>query len=266
MLYKECTISQEELFHVTEHGHYYVNPYYGCSEACPYCYWTAIPGWEGQITARTNIVSIFDQVMETWDKNKRICFGSYCNPYESIERDHRLTRGLLEVAKKRGVFFALMTSSDIILDDAALIASMKEQAVLVFELSRIERLVTFQKTGKHPVLDAANAFAEMGVTVMATLSPYLKGITDVEAILVRLDPRISVYLGQIDFETNPSTAGRLLEAVKQFQEEDVPYCRWLMEGNNAKSEFEELMDKYRDHAQVRRFPLDIQYDDCLGGV
>lgn len=58
MIYQECNVTAEELFHVTEHGHEYVNPYFGCSEGCPYCYWTSIPGWEGQISVRVNAVDV----------------------------------------------------------------------------------------------------------------------------------------------------------------------------------------------------------------
>ena len=266
MLYKESFISEDELFHITDGGHYYVNPYYGCSEACPYCYWTAIPGWEGQITVRTNVVEVLDHAMATWNTKRRVCIGSFCNPYESIEQKYRLTRGLLEVVKKRGIYFALMTSSDNILDDAALVASMSKQAIIVFELSRIKRLVDFQQTGIHPVLDAANRLAEMGVVVMATLSPYLKGITDVDAILNSLNPQIPLYLGDIDFKTNPTTASRLLSAISIHKKECLSYCQWLLEGDNAINEFKELMYKYRDNPRVRTFPLDIPYEDCARRV
>lgn len=75
MYLQERIISEDELFEITAHDHYYVNPYFGCSEGCPYCYWTSIPGWEGQITARINIAAVFAERMKSWDKTKRVCFA-----------------------------------------------------------------------------------------------------------------------------------------------------------------------------------------------
>ena len=262
MILQEGYISEESLFEITAHDHYYVNPYYGCSEGCPYCYWTSIPGWEGQITARVNIVDVFKSRMKSWDKTKRICFGSFCNPYESIERDYRLTRGLLQVCKDEKIHFMLTTSSSLIVDDIDLIESMKEQAIIVFELSRIDRLVRFEKGGFHDVLAAANAFHRKGIKVIATLSPYLKGITDTNKILHELDNEIPLYLGALDLHTNWTTAGRLLPQIYQYKPELLDHYGWVIKGNNAEVEFEEYMQQFNLNHRVKRFPLNIQYENC----
>ena len=265
MIYQECNVTAEELFHVTEHGHEYVNPYFGCSEGCPFCYWTSIPGWEGQISVRVNAVDVLKTKLPGWDKRRRLCIGSYCNPYEEVERKYRLTRGILEALREYHIPFVLMTSSEFILDDAELIASMKENATIVFELCRIRRLVIFQETGSHPVLDAANRLARMGVPVLATLSPYLKGITDVEAVLEYLDERIPLYLGELDLETNRTVAARLLPAVKIYREAYLQHYLWDIQDGHAKMEFEEIMKEYEGNPRIRRFPLDISYENNEGG-
>ena len=263
MILQEKTISQNELFEVSAHEHYYVNPYFGCSEKCPYCYWTSVPGWEGQITARVNIVEVFAERMRSWDKTKRICFGSYCNPYEFLERDYRLTRGLLQVCKEQRIHFLLTTSSSLIAEDIDLIASMKEQAVIVFELSRIDRLVRFEKAGFHDVIEAANAFHKRGIKVLATLSPYLKGITDANQILKELSPGIPLYIGSLDLQTNWTTAGRLLPEIYRYKPELLDHYGWVIQGNHAETEFEAYMQQFAFNHRVKRFPLDIQYENCV---
>lgn len=263
MYLQERFISEDELFEITAHNHYYVNPYFGCSEGCPYCYWTSIPGWEGQITARINIAAVFAERMKSWDKTKRVCFGSYCNPYEGIEKEYRLTRDLLKVCKDQKIHFMLTTSSSLIVDDIDLIASMKDQAIIVFELSRIDRLVRFEKGGFHDVLDAANAFYKRGVKVLATLSPYLKGITDANKILGKLHSGIPLYLGALDLQTNWTTAGRLLPEIFQYKPELLDYYGWVIKDNNAEIEFENYMQQFAMNPRVKRFPLDIQYENCV---
>lgn len=259
MKYRETTICEEELLEVTAHGHYYVNPYFGCSEGCPHCYWTNLPGWEGQITIRRNIVEVFARRMRTWDKGKRICIGSYCNPYEAIESRWRLTRGLLEVCREEGVPFLLSTSSEVILEDLELIAGMKEQAVVVMELARIPRLLDFARTGVHPAIDAANVLRRRGVTVLATASPYLAGITDVDRLLGALDGDIPLYLGPLDLDTNWTTAARLLPQIYEHKPELLDHYGWVIREGHAREEFEAVLRRYAGEPRVKTFPLEVEY-------
>lgn len=262
MVLREKILSDDELLTLSSDNHYCVNPYFGCSELCPDSKWTLLPGWEGQITARVNVVDIFRSRMRTWDRSKRIVIGSFCDPYEHIERDYRLTRGLLQVCKEQKIHFVLSTSSAMIVDDIDLLVSMKNQAVVIFELSHIDRLVRYEKCGFHDVIAAANALHRKGIKVIATLAPYLKGITDANKILSDLDNGILLYIAPLDLSTNWTAAGRLLPEIYRYKPELLDHYGWVIKGNNAEVEFEEYMQQFNLNHRVKRFPLNIQYENC----
>lgn len=259
MILNERKIIKQNLFHITEHGHYYLNPYFGCSEGCAQCYWPMIEGWEGQITAWTNIGEIFNDVAQTWDKSKRICFGSLCNPYESIEEQYGLMRELLTIARNNQIPVAVMTSSSLIVRDMDILLSMKDTAVIVFELARISRMTAFKHNGVHDVMDAANVYAKSGFKVMATVSPYLPQITDMEQILTYLDKSIEIYVGELDLKTNPMTEERLNAEIQQYQPELCGLYNHLIGGSYDQC-YLKMVDKYVDGNRVKKFPLDIMYE------
>lgn len=257
MLYQERNIAEEALFHITAHGHYYLNPYFGCSENCAQCYWPEIPGWSGQITAWVNIPDIFETHAAAWDPSRRIYLGSYCNPYEQIETKYGLTRKLLEIILHYKIPYAIMTSSALIQRDFDLLSTMPEKGVLVFELSRVRRLTQYRKSGRHDVLDVANQFAASGFRVLATVSPYLPEITDLDRLLCDLDTRIALYLGPLDLVTSPHTRQRLHAEVAAYRPELCSFYDTLLRGDQYDVLYHRLLQQYKGESRIRQFPLDI---------
>ena len=86
-----------------------------------------------------------------------------------------------------------------------------------------------------------------------------------EAVLEYLDERIPLYLGELDLETNRTVAARLLPAVKIYREAYLQHYLWVIQDGHAKMEFEEIMKEYEGNPRIRRFPLDISYENNEGG-
>ena len=252
---REVRVTQAELLHITEHGHCYVNPYYGCSEGCPFCYWNDLPGWAGNIQVRVNAPEILDEYLANRACGGRIYIGSYCNPYEDVEKTYRITRSMLQVLKRHHAGFTLMTSSQGVVQDLPLLAGLGEKCTIVFELSRIERMLAFQKTGRHPVLDAANLLFHQGITVWTTLSPYLHGITDLEAVLDVLDEGIPVYTGPLDVLPGTAMYNRFMDRIEKCAPWSLAYYQTLIRQGRIQREFEKTVRGFDGVARLKRFPL-----------
>ena len=111
---------------INEYGQPYVNPYFGCTAGCPFCYWLSIPGWEGKVDIRLNIAEQLDRYCREREAERpRLYMGSYCDPYmEEAEAEYQLTRRCLEVAARRRFPLTLCTSarSELILRDVDLLS------------------------------------------------------------------------------------------------------------------------------------------------
>lgn len=257
MLMVEKTIEANELIHVTSHNHHYVNPYYGCSEGCPYCYWADIPGWSGKIDIRVNAPQLFEEYTRNWNTEKIIYIGSCCNPYEDIEQKYRLTRKMLITLKDRKIKFLLTTSTNRVLNDVDLLLEMKDQAIIVFELCRINRIKNFNATGFHEAIVAANALAAAGITVWATLGPILPGITNLGKILERLNKEIPVYVSPMDAVPGSPMHARVIASIQQDYPELTSFYEDMIRNNQNDVLFEQEIAPYLSNPRVKRFPFPL---------
>ena len=253
----ETRATVKELVHVTAHNHHYINPYFGCSEGCPFCCWEELPGWSGKIDVRVNAPELFEKYIENWDPNKVIYIGSCCNSYESLEAKYRLTRRILSMLKDRGIRFLLTTSTKLILDDMELFVAMKEQAIVVMELCRIKRIKTFNLTGYHEGIEAGNLLRQNGVTVWATLGPILPGITDIQKVLDALNDEIPLYVSPLDVSPMTAMRRRLLDAIQREYPELVLRYDEMIAQKKCEEVFEKEIHPFLENPRIYRMPFPI---------
>lgn len=162
----------------TENHEAYVNPYYGCSAGCPFCYWLNIPGWEGTFEVRTNIVSALEDFCSRPENaGCRIYFGSYGDPYaDELERDFQLTRQCLEMLQKmqRPVTISTSARSNLILRDIDLLKQIPNLTVIT-ELCRLDQLERLTQGQTHIGVDVSNDLHRAGVRVIGTFAPNIAG-------------------------------------------------------------------------------------------
>ena len=85
-----------------------LNPYGGCSFGCTYCYAAFFTrareerdGWGRWVRVKENAIDRMSARKRGSLDGKRIYMSSVTDPYQPIERELRLTRGLLEVMAER---------------------------------------------------------------------------------------------------------------------------------------------------------------------
>ncbi|MCE9640583.1 MAG: radical SAM protein, partial [Betaproteobacteria bacterium] len=84
-----------------------INPYRGCEHGCIYCYarpshayMNLSPGvdFETQLFAKTNAAELLRaELAKPGYKCELIALGANTDPYQPIEREYKITRGILEV-------------------------------------------------------------------------------------------------------------------------------------------------------------------------
>ncbi|HJT88504.1 MAG TPA: radical SAM protein, partial [Bryobacteraceae bacterium] len=178
-----------------------INPYRGCEFGCKYCYarYTHefmeldVHDFEDKIYAKAAAAHLLRQELARIDRRDGIAIGTATDPYQPAERRFSRTRTILEVfARERGRHLGLITKSDLILRDLALLKEVARGnvfhvAVTITTLhEKLARLMEPRAPRPELRLKAVRALSEAGLVVGVNPNPIMPLITDGEAHLDRL--------------------------------------------------------------------------------
>ncbi|PYC23968.1 PA0069 family radical SAM protein [Pseudomonas mosselii] len=173
-----------------------INPYRGCEHGCIYCYarpshayWDLSPGldFETKLIAKTNAAEVLEQQLS---KPGYVCapinLGSNTDPYQPIEREHQLTRRLLDVLLRYRHPVTIVTKGSLILRDLDLISELASQRLVRVMISlttlddELKRTLEPRAAAPKARLRAIRVLREAGVSVGVLCSPMIPMINDSE--------------------------------------------------------------------------------------
>ncbi|MBE7198756.1 MAG: PA0069 family radical SAM protein [Parafilimonas terrae] len=173
-----------------------VNPYRGCEHGCIYCYARPThaylglsPGldFESRLITKPEAAELLTRELAAPGyRPDTIALGTATDPYQPIEREHRLTRAVLEVLAEAHHPVGITTKSDLVLRDLDLLASMAERNLVLVAISlptldpHLARHLDPRAPRPDRRLSAMRALAAAGVPVMVNISPIIPGLTDHE--------------------------------------------------------------------------------------
>jgi DNA repair photolyase len=113
-----------------------------------------------------------------------VALSNSSDPYPPLEKELRLSRGCLEILKARGCRVQVVTKSDLVMDDASLLASMS--ATVAITVTTLKDSVC-RKLEPGAVLPqrrllALRYLAREGISVSARIDPIIPGINDSEVL------------------------------------------------------------------------------------
>ena len=180
-----------------------INPYRGCEHGCIYCYarpthaWLGLsPGldFESRIVAKPDAPRLLARELAAPSyRAETIALGTATDPYQPAEREHRITRGVLEVLREARHPVGITTKSDLVLRDLDILAEMAARNLVLVALSLptldpdLARRLDPRAPRPEKRLAAMRRLSEAGVPVMVNISPIIPGLTDheIETILSR---------------------------------------------------------------------------------
>lgn len=180
-----------------------INPYQGCEHGCVYCYarpshsyLDLSPGldFESRIFYKPNAA---ERLLAEWDKPgyvvKPITLGANTDPYQPAEKQHRITRALLEVFHARRHPVSIITKGTLIKRDLDLLADLASRNLASVAVSiptanaalkrRLEPRVPSAEA-RFRVLDALNQAAVPTTLMIAPVIPALND-DEIESLLDR---------------------------------------------------------------------------------
>src|SRR5687767_11115675 len=111
-----------------------INAYRGCEHGCSYCFarpthaylgHSAGLDFERQIYVKVNAVELLRrELADKRYKPKSIAMGTNTDPYQPAEREHKLTRGILEVLLETRHPASIVTKSALVVRDIDILSEM----------------------------------------------------------------------------------------------------------------------------------------------
>lgn len=173
-----------------------INPYRGCEHGCIYCYarpthsyLNLSPGldFETRLVAKHNAASLLERELSAPAyRAQMIALGTVTDAYQPIERELRVTRGVIEVLARSRHPISIVTKSSLIERDLDLLAPMaRDQLVLVFiSVTTLDRGLsrTLEPRAASPErrLRTIETLARAGVPVHVNFAPVIPFINEPE--------------------------------------------------------------------------------------
>jgi len=217
-----------------------INPYRGCEHGCVYCfarpthaYLGLSPGldFESRLTVKDGAAELLRRELAAPSyQPKTLAIGTNTDPYQPIERRHRIMREILQVLAETQHPLAIVTKSDHVLRDLDLLAPMAAKGLVKVALSvttldrGLARAMEPRASTPERRLEAIAALSRAGVPTAVMVAPVIPGVTDheMETILTRAQA------------AGASEAGYIL--LRLPQETQDLFGAWLLEN---------FPDKYR---------------------
>jgi DNA repair photolyase len=178
-----------------------INPYRGCEHGCVYCfarpnhaYVGLSPGldFETKLFHKPDAARLLTaELSAPGYRPATIALGTATDPYQPIEREHRLTRGILEVLARFRHPVGIVTKSNLVVRDLDLLADLARDdlvkvavSVTTLDPGLARRL---EPRAPHPLkrLEAIERLSAACIPVMVIAAPVIPSLNDheIEAIL-----------------------------------------------------------------------------------
>src|SRR5438876_10297388 len=122
-----------------------INPYRGCEHGCVYCfarpthaYLGLSPGldFESKLFAKPDAPALLEKELAAQDYEPRmIAIGTNTDPYQPVEPERKIMRGILEVLERAGHPVGIVTKSALVTRDIDILARMAKRNLVKVAIS-----------------------------------------------------------------------------------------------------------------------------------
>src|SRR5690606_36913267 len=169
-----------------------INPYRGCEHGCIYCYarpthcylgHSAGLDFETKLYAKTNAAELLEkELSRPGYRPSTIALGAVTDPYQPIEREHCITRSILEVLDRTNHPVGIVTKSALVTRAIDILAPMAERGLVKVALSvtTLDRYVArkMEPRASTPArrLEAIRQLSSAGIPTQVMVAPIVPAL------------------------------------------------------------------------------------------
>ena len=230
---------------------YSINPYRGCEHGCSYCYarptheflgMSAGLDFETKIIVKENAVKLLRDFLARprWRPEPMMLSG-VTDPYQPIEREKQLTRGILELMAQCKHPVQLITKNALIERDVDVLAQLAQDDLVHAAISvttldaKLARDLEPRTSSPDARLRAIRTLADAGVPVRVMTAPVIPGLNDHELpqllsaaadagaknagyVMLRLPGAVEPVFTNWLAEVRPESADKVLAKVREVRD------------------------------------------------
>jgi DNA repair photolyase len=173
-----------------------INPFRGCEHGCVYCFARPThaflglsPGldFESKLLAKPDAPELLEKELAAPGYEPRmIAIGTNTDPYQPIEREHKIMRGILEVLDKAGHPVGIVTKSALVTRDIDILQRMAKRnlakvAISVTSLDpKLARTMEPRASTPSKRLEALRQLSQAGIPATVMVAPVIPALNDSE--------------------------------------------------------------------------------------
>src|SRR6201987_2729040 len=173
-----------------------INPYRGCEHGCVYsfarpthAYLGLSPGldFESKLFAKPDAPALLEKELAAPDYEPRMMeVGTNTDPYQPIERERKIMRGILEVLERAGHPVGIVTKSALVVRDADILSRMARRNLVKVAISvttlDAKRARTMEPRAATPTrrLETLKRLSDAGIPTTVMVAPVIPALNDSE--------------------------------------------------------------------------------------
>src|SRR6185295_13775886 len=173
-----------------------INPYRGCEHGCVYCFARPThaflglsPGldFESKLFAKPDAPALLEKELAAQDYEPRmIAIGTNTDPYQPIERERKIMRGILEVLERAGHPVGIVTKSALVVRDIDILSRMAKRSLAKVALSvttlyaKLARTMEPRASTPPKRLEALRQLSQAGIPTTVMVAPVIPALNDCE--------------------------------------------------------------------------------------
>src|SRR3954447_21004300 len=173
-----------------------INPYRGCEHGCVYCfarpthaYMGLSPGldFETKLFVKAGAAQLLERELAAPGYQARtIAIGTNTDPYQPIEREHRVMRQVLEVLARTNHPVGIVTKSALVTRDIDILGPMADRGLAKVALSvttldgKMARTMEPRASAPRKRLEALKLLTDAGIPTTVMVAPIIPAVTDAE--------------------------------------------------------------------------------------
>jgi len=180
-----------------------INPYRGCEHGCFYCFarpthaylgLSAGLDFESKLFAKQNVAALLERELAAAKYAPApIALGTNTDPYQPIERQHRITRSVMETLRRARHPVSVVTKSNLVLRDLDILSDMARDglAKVFLSVTTLDRALARKMEPRAPTpekrIEAIARLNDAGVPAGVMVAPVIPAVNDaeIETILTR---------------------------------------------------------------------------------